>query len=136
LEKRGLWQLRIDSYLKHSSPDSILPCLGAGCEASFTDRIIWEKHLRNNQHHFYYDFGARSRGPFEFCEKLCENTPPDIKAALMARCERVDQRDRELEALSQKLRNDWCAGSNDWTKEKNRSFEETCKAQLRGFYVD
>jgi hypothetical protein len=131
LEKRGLWQLRIDSYLKYSSLGSTLPCLDVGCEASFTDRSEWEEHLRNNQHHHYH-FGTRARGPFEFHE----NTPSDIKAALMARCERVDARTRELEALSERLKRDWGDESDESSRRKRRSFEKAYQAQLRDYFVD
>lgn len=127
-EKRGLWQLRIDTYLNYSSASSKLHCLDSDCDAIFTAKDEWRQHLRDNRHH-RHDFGAHAKGHFLFCE----DTPPPVKVALMARCERVDQRTRELEALSQKLREDW---GDELGSEKRLAFERAYLEQLEEVYLD
>jgi hypothetical protein len=125
LEKRGLRWLKMESYA-HYAIDSMIYCPYPDCDATFPERTLWEKHLKDTSHgRLGFEYGHKGDTLMEW--SCCKETPNDTKEALEARQKSIDRACERQLTLMQRI----VSAYGEEESEERRIFERQFFAQLR-----
>jgi hypothetical protein len=86
-EKRGLDWLMIESYARYAV-DGVIHCPRPDCAATFTERVLWEKHMSETVH-WRLDCRLSCKNDPEPLLRCFEGTPRTERTAIEARRQRI-----------------------------------------------
>lgn len=127
-DTRGLDWLRIESYARYAVNGKI-HCPRMDCDAVFTNREEWEKHLDDYPNGSHGSFETRWRTNKGSIQELLpyKHTPEAEKAAMEAQQQRIDRGYDETSKLQRRIGYAWGPPGS----EQRRFFDEQFVIQLK-----
>jgi uncharacterized C2H2 Zn-finger protein len=127
LEERGVDWLKIESYARYAL-DGLIRCPRFDCDATFTERIEWDRHLRQNHSHSHFGWRYGYHEQDIMSELWCfKGTSQGEQDVIEVRQRHIGAEHEKARRLQRRVQYGWGGAGS----EQRLLFEEQFYAQLR-----